>query len=152
MRAAVLRVQLRRLPEVVRSMRSSKYRIRAFLERHPQVQLRRIMDPEGDTGAFLLVSFPDPAQARHVNARLRQHGISSRNVETSNVVLEDYGFHVYFNIPSLVRKVGTGRNGSPWLLAENKQSCYEYARGTCPRSDDLFARTQLLTIPSCLSE
>ena len=45
LRAAVLRVQLRKLPTIVQRMRSSKYRIREALAEFPQVQLRRIVDP-----------------------------------------------------------------------------------------------------------
>jgi dTDP-4-amino-4,6-dideoxygalactose transaminase len=152
LRAAVLRVQLRRLPEVIRSMRRSKARIRALLDGVEALRPRRILDPEGDTGGFLLTTFADATIARAVNRRLRQHGIATASVTTSNVLLEDYGLHIYFNIPALVRKIGTDGRGSPWTLQENEDSCYEYGRGTCPRSDDLFARTQLLTIPSNLQE
>jgi hypothetical protein len=28
---------------------------------------------------------------------------------------------------------------------------YSYAKGACPHADDLFERSQLLAIPSCLS-
>jgi len=51
-RGAVLRVQLRKLPTVVRNMHRSKYRIRKALEALPKIQLRRITDSDGDTGAF----------------------------------------------------------------------------------------------------
>ena len=44
-RAAILRVQLRKLPTIISAMRQSKYRIRRALEQFPQVQLRRVTDP-----------------------------------------------------------------------------------------------------------
>ena len=150
LRAAILRVQLRRLPTVIGSMQKSKYRLRALLQQYPAVQLRRIIDAEGDTGCFLLTTFPNAAMARLVNSRLRAHGIATRNPETSNVILEDYGLHIYFNIPALVQKTGTDRRGTPWTLEENQASNVTYTRGCCPQSDSLFARTQLLTIASCL--
>jgi dTDP-4-amino-4,6-dideoxygalactose transaminase len=150
LRAAILRVQLRRLPEVLRSMRRSKYRLRALLHSYESIALRRILDSTGDTSCFLLASFPDARIARLVNHRLRAHGIATQSAETSNVILEDYGLHIYFNIPALQRKVGTDHRGTPWTLRENRNSVYDYSRGACPQSDDLFARTQLLAIPSCL--
>jgi len=150
LRAAILRVQLRRLPEVIRSMQRSKFRLRALLHTYPQISLRRILDPSGDTSCFLLASFPNAETARLVNQRLRAHGIATQSAETSNVTLENYGLHIYFNIPALLRKIGTDHRGSPWTLHENRDSIYDYSRGACPQSDDLFARTQLLTIPSCL--
>ena len=152
LRGSVLRVQLRRLPEVIGSMRHSKDRIRSLLDSYEEVDQRRILDRDGDTSGFLLTTFADGATARAVNRRLRQHGIATASVETSNVILEDYGLHIYFNIPALVRKIGTDRLGSPWTLKENRGSSYDYRRGACPQSDDMFSRTQLLTIPSNLQE
>jgi dTDP-4-amino-4,6-dideoxygalactose transaminase len=150
LRAAILRVQLRRLPQVIQSMQHSKYRLRALLESYEEVQLRRILDTAGDTSCFLLIVLPDAATARAINERLRAHGIVTSSVETSNVILEHYGLHIYFNIPALQKKIGTDLRGTPWTLAENRDSVYSYARGVCPQSDDLFSRTQLLAIPSCL--
>src|SRR5215467_7701963 len=46
LRAAILRVQLRKLPTVIAHMRRSKYRVRRNLEKFSGVQLRRIIDPE----------------------------------------------------------------------------------------------------------
>ena len=59
---------------------------------------------------------------------------------------------IYYNIPSLVDKVGLSPASEPWSLAENSKSVYDYARGACPRSDGLLARSILVPIPSCLTE
>jgi dTDP-4-amino-4,6-dideoxygalactose transaminase len=152
LRAAVLRVQLRKLPSTVARLRASKFRIREALEARGGLSLRRLVDPSGDTGAFLLTIFPTDQIARAVNARLRWHGITCSADAVSNVILADYGLHIYSNIPALVQKVGTDRSGAPWSLESNRQSVYDYAHGCCPVADDLFERTQLLTIPACLSE
>ena len=152
LRAAVLRVQLRKLPGTIQRMHQSKYRIIHELDSHPEISQRRVLDPAGDTGCFLITVFPDAASAHAVNNLLRLQGIAAASVETSNVILEDYGMHIYYNIPALVEKIGTDRRGSPWTLAENQASSYTYTKGTCPRADDLFERSQLLTIPSCLSQ
>jgi 8-amino-3,8-dideoxy-alpha-D-manno-octulosonate transaminase len=151
LRAAVLRVQLRKLPGTIRRMHQSKYRIIKNLDSHPEIWQRRVLDPAGDTGCFLITIFPDAASAHAVNNLLRLQGIAAVSVETSNVILADYGMHIYYNVPALVEKVGTDRRGSPWTLAENQASSYTYTKGTCPRADDLFDRSQLLAIPSCLS-
>jgi hypothetical protein len=42
--------------------------------------------------------------------------------------------------------------GFPWKLAENRDSKTQYAKGTCSVADDLFERSILFAIPSCLSE
>jgi dTDP-4-amino-4,6-dideoxygalactose transaminase len=151
LRAAVLRVQLRKLDRTIDRMRRSKWKIRRFLETQTNVRLRQLVDPNGDTGCSLITTFKTAASARKVNERLLFHSIVCSSPETSNVVLEDYGLHIYFNIAALGKKVGTDSVGTPWTLERNRDSVYEYGRGACPVADDLFGRSQLLTIPSCLT-
>ncbi len=74
LRAAVLRVQLRKLPAIIAAMRRSKYRIRQVLQRFPEVRLRRIPDPLGDTGAFLITTYRDAETAQEINRMLRAAG------------------------------------------------------------------------------
>lgn len=151
LRAAVLRVQLRKLGATLAHLRASKSRIRKALENIGEIVLRRLVDPAGDTGAFLLTTFATEAFARAVNTRMRWDGIRCSADAVSNVILIDYGLHIYSNIPALAQKVGTDRSGAPWSLEANRNSVYEYGVGSCPVADDLFRRTQLLTIPACLT-
>jgi len=151
LRAAVLRVQLRKVETTIERMRHSKNRILESLYPRQQIAFRRRIDPAGDTSCFLLTIFPHRDTAREINRLMRLHGITTKSPDTSNILLANYGMHIYYNIPSLVQKVGTGKHGFPWTLAENQHSVYSYERGACPASDDLFERTQLLVIPSCLT-
>ncbi len=151
LRGAILRVQLSKLPAIVAHMRESKYRIRQALQDFPNVRLRRIVDPQGETGSFLICTFNDAASAKSTSEVLRSEGISTAPQGVTNIVMEDWGLHLYYNILSLVYRTSNDRSGSPWNLAENKDSVVRYERGTCPRADDLFSRSLLLAIPSCLS-
>ena len=65
--------------------------------------------------------------------------------------IADYGLHMYFNIPSLVNKISLSPAGNPWSLKENSGSIYDYNKGACPFSDELFSRSILLPIPSKLT-
>lgn len=152
LRAAVLRIQLQRLPHTTCAMRRSKYRIRRALEAYPQVRLRRIMDPAGDTGAFLITTYRDRETAFHVNAALRAEGIVTYPQGVNNVLLSDWGLHLYYNIVSLVDQTSVDRAGFPWKLAENAGLARQSAKGACPVADSLFERSALLAIPSCLTE
>lgn len=152
LRAAVLRVQLKKLPSIIACMHRSKYRIRRTLEQYPQVRLRRIVDPDGDTGAFLIVTFADAETARKTNKALRAEGIVTSSKGINNVVMTDWGLHIYSNIPSLVNQTSVDKKGFPWKLVENQNSKLQYAKGTCPVADSLFERSVLLAIPSCLTE
>lgn len=148
LRAAVLRVQLEKLPAIIGAMRRSKYRIRQALERFPeQVQLRKIQNPAGDTGSFLITTYRDPETARQVNQALRAEGIVTFSQGLSNILMTDWGLHLYYNNRSLV-----ARKGLAWDLAENAGLERSYAKGACPVADSLFERSILLPIPSCLTE
>jgi dTDP-4-amino-4,6-dideoxygalactose transaminase len=151
MRAAILRVQLGKLPRIIEKMHASKYRIRHALQSHPQVRLRRIVDEDGDTGCFLLSTFPTPELARKVNQALRAEGIVTFAQGVNNIVMTEWGLHIYSNIPSLVQKTSVDKAGFPWNLAENRESVAHYEKGTCPHADHLFERTVLLAIPSSLT-
>jgi 8-amino-3,8-dideoxy-alpha-D-manno-octulosonate transaminase len=152
LRASILRVQLRKLPQVIGKMRRSKYRIRRALEEYPGVRLRRIVDPEGDTGCFLISIYKDPQAAKNISDALRAEGIATSPQGVNNVVMTDWGLHIYSNITSLINKTSVDKRGFPWNLSENKHSETNYHKGACPVADSLFERSILLAIPSCLTE
>jgi len=142
---AVANVQLRKLPRIVAHMRASNRRIRKALAGLGGLGFRRLNDEAGDTGPFLVLLLDSPQRAQQVTAAIRQGGYE-------NVCrVADYGLHVYFNIPSLVGKAPLSAAGNPWSLPANAASRYDYARGACPRSDELFDRGVIVTIPSRLT-
>jgi 8-amino-3,8-dideoxy-alpha-D-manno-octulosonate transaminase len=152
LRAAILRVQLKKLPSIIARMRQSKYRIRRHLENHSALRLRKIIDPEGDTGSFLIATFHDAESAKQISQALRAEGIFTSSQGINNVVMTDWGLHIYSNITSLLNKTSIDRRGFPWKLEENRASKPNYAHGSCPIADSLFERSLLLAIPSCLTE
>jgi len=151
LRGALLRVQLRKLHKIVQSMHRSKYRIREALEGLPGVKLRRIVDPSGDTGAFLITTYESPTIAQNVNHALRAEGIITYPQGMSNIVMTEWGLHLYYNIVSLVSRRSVDNAGFPWSLVENVGSEKRYEKGTCPVADRLFERSIIMSIPSCLT-
>jgi 8-amino-3,8-dideoxy-alpha-D-manno-octulosonate transaminase len=152
LRASLLRVQLKKLPRIIKAMHQSKYRIRKGLEKFPRVQLRKIQDSAGDTGCFLITTYPDAETARKVNQALRAEGIVTSAQGVSNVVMTDWGLHLYYHNVSLVEHASVDPNGFPWKLAENAGLERKYGKGTCPTADSLFERSILIPIPSCLKK
>jgi 8-amino-3,8-dideoxy-alpha-D-manno-octulosonate transaminase len=150
LRAGVLRVQLKKLPGIIKAMRHSKYRIRKALEKFPRVQLRHIQDPAGDTGCFLITTYPDAETARKVNQALRAEGIVTSAQGISNVVMTDWGLHLYYYNIGLVMHASVDGSGFPWKLRENAGLERKYDKGTCPTADSLFERSIIIPIPSCL--
>lgn len=153
LRAAVLRVQLQKLPDTIAAMRRSKYRVREALAPFaPEVQLRKIQDPSGDTGCFLITTYRDRETARKVNEALRAEGIVTSPQGVSDILMTDWGLHLYYNNLSLVARGSVDGRGFPWSLSENKGMERNYAKGACPVADSLFERSILLAIPSRLTE
>lgn len=152
LRAAVLRVQLKKLPRIIDQMRQSKYRIREALKTFPQVRLRRIVDPQGDTGPFLITTYQEAATAQRVHLALRAEGIKTLPQGFSNVLMRDWGLHLYYNILSLGNHTSVDGKGFPWNLEPNCGAERNYKKGACPVADSLFERSILIPIPSCLSE
>jgi dTDP-4-amino-4,6-dideoxygalactose transaminase len=152
LRASVLRVQLAKLPRITERMHGSKYRIRQALKKLPGIRLRRIVDEAGDTSSFLITTYRDPETAKSVNKALRAEGIVTYPQGMSNIVMTEWGFHLYYNIASLVQMTSVDRAGFPWNLTENAGLRMQYAKGTCPVADGLFESSILLAIPSLLTE
>jgi dTDP-4-amino-4,6-dideoxygalactose transaminase len=142
---AVANVQLRKLPDVVAHMRASKQRIKEMLGDLEGVSFRRLNDPDGDTGPFLILTLDSESRA----VRSAQH-LAESGVENA-FHLSAYGLHIYHNIRSLVEKVPLSPAGNPWSLPQNAESIFEYGKGACPTSDDLFDRSIIITIPSRLT-
>jgi len=151
LRGALLRVQLRKLPKIVQNMHKSKYRIRQALETLPGIKLRRIVDCSGDTGAFLITTYESPTIAQNVNHALRAEGITTYPQGLSNIVMTNWGLHLYYNIVSLVSRRSVDNAGFPWNLVENAGSEKRYEKGTCPVADGLFEQSIIMSIPSCLT-
>ncbi len=141
---AVASVQIRKLPEIIEHMRTSKRRMKDLLKGTPGLSFRRLNDEGGDTGAFLVFLVENAAKATQVVELLKKSGLHSA------ARVADYGLHIYSNILALVNKTPLSPAGNPWSLPQNRESAREYKKGSCPRSDDLFARSVILPVPSRL--
>lgn len=142
---AVAAVQLSKLPSIIEQLRRSRGRIEGMLAGTPGLAFRRSNDEAGDTGPFLILLLDDDKHAAAAAARMAASGL------TGAVRLADYGMHIYYNVPQLVRKVPLSPAGNPWSLPQNRDAPTSYDRGACPASDALFARSVLLPIPSRLT-
>jgi dTDP-4-amino-4,6-dideoxygalactose transaminase len=143
---AIASVQITKLPRIIEHMRLSKKRIKEMLTGTPGLSFRRLNDPLGDTGPFLVILLQDEEKALHAAYRMKESGL--HNIWR----LAEYKYHIYYNIPSLVDKTPLSPAGNPWNLEANRESVYYYGKGSCPKSDELFARSILIPVPSCLTE
>lgn len=143
--AAVLRAQLAKLDQIVECTRASKQRIKEQLSDLPGLKWRRVDDPSGECGAFIIAVLESDEKAAGFAARASTSGLTCNR-------LPDYGLHIYYNILSLVNKTSNSPDGFPWTHPMNEKSRYTYSKGALPRTDDLLERSVVLPVPSCLTE
>lgn len=142
---AVASIQIDKLSKITDSMKQSKNRIKEGLKGIEGLKFRKLNDANGDSGPFIIVILENEDKALKAVNKMKEGGL--HNIFR----IADYGLHIYCNIPSLVNKVPLSPAGNPWSLIENKASCYNYNKGSCPKSDELFARSILIPVPSKLT-
>ena len=150
--AALLRAQLAKLPRICSAMRERKQKLAAMLGNIPGLVFRRVDDPNGEIGSFLLVTLPTPADAQFYVEALRGEGIVTDSRGINTVRMTDWGLHIYHNIPALVNKIGVSGGNNPWQDPRNEASNVSYDKGTLRRCDDLISRTILMAIPPVLTD
>ena len=149
---AMALAQLRKLDRITGAMRAAKWRIRERLAALPGLTLRTVLDPEGDSGPFILMLFPDSATADAMIAAVQAEGVQGPEGSLNCVTMKQWGLHWYFNVPSLVHKRAISPDGFPWSHSANAfHEGISYGRGTLPVCDDFHDRGALLTVASCLT-
>lgn len=142
---AVAAIQITKLTGIVSHMRASHDRMSTQIAEIPGVTLRRLTDPEGHTGPFIIIMLENSEKAVAAAQAMQKAGLYSI------FRLADYGLHIYCNIPQLVKKAPLSNAGNPWNLQANTGPDYRYDKGTCPKSDALFERSILIPVPSRLT-
>ncbi len=142
--AAVVRAQLAKLDTIVAHMRTSKYRILESLGQPSGVRWRRVDDPAGDSGPFLIAMLNDADAAKRLADECASRGLICSH-------LPDYGLHVYCNVKALVEQRSNAADGWPWTHPANEPLRRDYGRGSLPQTDQLLARGVAFAVPSKLT-
>jgi 8-amino-3,8-dideoxy-alpha-D-manno-octulosonate transaminase len=150
---ALALAQLGKIERITSAMRTAKWKIRRRLEGIRGLKFRRILDPEGDSGCFLITIYETPEICRRFTEALKAEGIRGEGSSNPCLTMEEWGLHWFFNNLSLVNKRSISPGGWPWTLAENAfAESYTYERKTLPTCDDLAGRSAMLMVASSLGE
>jgi 8-amino-3,8-dideoxy-alpha-D-manno-octulosonate transaminase len=150
---ALALAQLRKLPQICAAMRGRKHKLKNMISDIPGLQFRKMDDASEEAGSFLLSTLPNAAQAEYFVKALRAEGIVTDARGLSNLRMTDWGLHIYYNIPALVKKLPVSDGNNPWTDPRNKANKkISYDKGTLPVCDDLISRTILLAIPPVLTD
>jgi dTDP-4-amino-4,6-dideoxygalactose transaminase len=151
--ASMARVQLKKLPLIIERMRSFKHELTRIISKYKGVRPRRVDDPQGESGGFLKIAFDDKGTSHQFKEKLIENGIKVAQKGFYPIHMEEWGLHIYYNMPALVHKRRSMGDRSVWELHENSFARdYTYDKGTLPYLDDLVERTVLFCIASNLTE
>ena len=128
-------------------MRAARYRVRTALVDIPDIQVRQVDDPAGDNGSFLITTYPTPEASQEMTKELLALGIKAGPGGNLLCHFTNYGFHLYYNLPALVKKASTSPDGFPETHPLNQDSHYDYEKDALPQTDELFASSIIQAIP-----
>lgn len=132
LQAAVLLVQLRKLPQILSKLRANKKRYKELISGIPGLEFREITDAEGDIATMLTVILP--------NAEIAQKVAQELNTK----VIAKAGWHVYNNMEQLLEQRTVSRVQCPFTCyqyygAKGKE--VKYRKGMLPKTDALLERS-----------
>lgn len=139
--AAIMNVQLQKLPAMVEKIRTTKARMKAHLGDISPVRFRTIVDEEGDIGSTLILIFNTSAD---IDLFWELYNSNFPKKELRIYRLSETGFHIYYNCTNLVEKIEALPGGFPWSFVEHKN--YYYGKGALPATDDLLYRSLALKL------
>lgn len=117
---AVGLAQLRKLENIVKTLREKKSRFKTLISDARGFNFRILNDPEGDVGTLCTVIFDTKEQAEKVSKKL-----GSKTVDQS-------GWHVYANMEHVLKYL--------------KEVGQPHSKGSYPKTDDILSRAMNISI------
>ncbi|WP_329466984.1 DegT/DnrJ/EryC1/StrS family aminotransferase [Streptomyces sp. NBC_01431] len=130
---ALALAQVRKLPDILRTLRANRDKFADAIGDLPGVAPRRLHDPDGDCATVLAYTFASAAIADEVAGRL------------GTITLSRSGKHNYANMPQLRPDL----LGSPDAATRRPNRSVlrrSYPPGSLPRTDDLLSRSIALSV------
>src|SRR5262249_55423449 len=126
--------------------------VTSAVPRVPGESPRRRIVPAGDSGPFVLMTWPSGEICEKLVEMTRAAGGRPGPDGVGNIRMTNWGLHIYYNNVSLVQKHGVNTAGRPWSDPLNEFATdYNSAKGALPQMDDLIERSILLTVSPALT-
>jgi 8-amino-3,8-dideoxy-alpha-D-manno-octulosonate transaminase len=149
---AVLVVQESKLDQITAAMRRAAQRLYAGLDGIAGAKPRLILDPAGDTGCTVVMTWPDAETCAKMVEATSDAGVRNAG-GGGNTVAANWGIHLYYHNVALVEKRPLNSAGRPWSDPLNAFAAdYQYGRGTLPQADDLFDRSSILMLAPTMTD
>ena len=136
LQAAVLLAQLRKLPDLIDRLQTSKRHFKAAISDLPGLQFREVLDPEEEVATILTVILPNADVAAKIAADL------------NSKVVAEAGWHVYNNMEHLLEQRMPTTLSCSFSCPHYAEAggSMRYGKGMLPRTDDLLSRSINISI------
>ena len=153
LQGAVARVQLKKLDNILDSIRKNHFFLEEFFKKQGiKLRKRAYQNNPGDTGYYLCFHLPENLDDNTAISKGREIAKDLKDKGFNVWFLHDFEVHIYYNIEPLVKKFPMN-DGSPWENPKNNfHTQYKYDRGALPNLDHLLIRTIGLNMPSKMSD
>ena len=144
LRAAAAIEQLKKLPKICDLMRRSQQRIWDGIKDISALKPRRLLDKDGDSGAWVIWFNETPELAQKFRDAISAEGVPAWPVHG--------GVHQFRKMTTLLKKKAVTTGGCPWDCPLNKESKTDYKPDDTPESNALLDRVVTIPVPPTLSE
>lgn len=143
---AILREQLRRLPGLLRDLRSNRDKLASMIRFGQAVSQAPSNDIAGDCGTTLAIRFESEKDCRAFASKCGEKGIGL-------TVPIDTGKHIYTNWTQIMEKRGAIHPAmDPFRMEANRGLRADYTADMCPNTLDYLRRTAYLAVNPDWSE
>ena len=141
LQGAVALAQIRKADRFLKGYRASRDRILRALRLPEGVALRRLADPEGDTGVCIIFYLPDVEQTKRALKALKAEGVPAGGVYDAQI--KDW--HIYSHWEHILNLKSVARDGLPWSGVP-KGELPRYRKTMCPQALDYLSRAILVDV------
>ena len=135
---AILREQLKKLPDIIADLHRNKF---ALIEKlSDKITVAPSHDAEGDCATTLSLRFDSAEECRAFADKCIAEGLGI-------TIPIDTGKHIYTNWTQIMEKRGAHHPAlDPFLMKQNEGLQHDYSMDMCPKTLDLLSRTAYIAI------
>lgn len=135
---AILREQLKKLPNIIEDLHKNKF---AIIEKlNDKTKVAPSHDLQGDCATTLALRFSTKEETRAFKEKCSENGLGI-------VIPEDTGKHIYTNWTQIMEKRGALHPAmDPFKMKENQGLQMDYTMDMCPNTLDYLSRTAYISI------
>ena len=135
---AILREQLKKLPDIIADLHRNKF---ALIEKlSDKITVAPSHDAEGDCATTLSLRFDSAEECRAFAEKCIAEGLGI-------TIPIDTGKHIYTNWTQIMEKRGAHHPAlDPFLMKQNEGLQHDYSMDMCPKTLDLLSRTAYIAI------